>query len=204
MLFDEWGTSGRKRPTIGNLFNLLIDLQMFRAADYVAASILHEGLPKRPNHGPARRIDIPDDVDRIESQLERINYPRTASLQQAFPSSINNMNKDFNNGIHLNPCKIDLPNQQAFTRSFETISNLTDVILPSLSTKYSTAGGASELEDISESHLPAIIHSWNLNDNKSTEKPVEENDYERRTKHNTESMYSESDGNLPNLSILKG
>lgn len=42
ILFDEWGSSGRKheRPTLGVLLNLLLKAHLFRAADYVAETLL--------------------------------------------------------------------------------------------------------------------------------------------------------------------
>lgn len=42
ILFDEWSISGRKheRPTVGVLLHLLIKAELFRAADFVAESIL--------------------------------------------------------------------------------------------------------------------------------------------------------------------
>lgn len=36
----EWGTMGRKRPTLRTLLNLLTKAELFRAADYVAGDIL--------------------------------------------------------------------------------------------------------------------------------------------------------------------
>lgn len=41
ILFDEWGTSGHVRPTIGHLLILLTRLQLYRAADFVATEILN-------------------------------------------------------------------------------------------------------------------------------------------------------------------
>lgn len=40
ILFEEWGTSGRIRPTLSHLLQLLIKVQLFRAADYVAVTLL--------------------------------------------------------------------------------------------------------------------------------------------------------------------
>lgn len=40
VLFDEWGTSGRIRPTVETLLDLLIEINMFRAADIVAKDLL--------------------------------------------------------------------------------------------------------------------------------------------------------------------
>lgn len=40
ILFDEWGTSGRVRPTLGHLLQLLVEVQLYRAADFLAVDIL--------------------------------------------------------------------------------------------------------------------------------------------------------------------
>lgn len=40
ILFDEWGTSGRKRPTLQTLMDLLAELKLYRAADYISMNIL--------------------------------------------------------------------------------------------------------------------------------------------------------------------
>ncbi|XP_011861688.1 PREDICTED: protein Tube [Vollenhovia emeryi] len=54
----EWGTMGRKRPTLKLLLELLTKAELFRAADYVACDILKQEIPKRPVYGPAASIDI--------------------------------------------------------------------------------------------------------------------------------------------------
>lgn len=40
ILLDEWGTSGKKRPTLELLLNVLVKAQLFRAADLVALNFL--------------------------------------------------------------------------------------------------------------------------------------------------------------------
>ncbi|KAJ0178949.1 hypothetical protein K1T71_005724 [Dendrolimus kikuchii] len=55
VLFDEWGTSGKIRPTVKTLLDVLVNAQIFRAADEVAI-MLQEPIPKRPDAGPARKI----------------------------------------------------------------------------------------------------------------------------------------------------
>lgn len=40
ILFEEWGTSGRKRPTLQTLMDLLAELKLYRAADYISMNIL--------------------------------------------------------------------------------------------------------------------------------------------------------------------
>lgn len=41
ILFEEWGTSGRIRPTVAHLLQLLVEASLYRAADYLAVDILH-------------------------------------------------------------------------------------------------------------------------------------------------------------------
>lgn len=41
ILFDEWGTSGKTRPTVAHLLQLLVQANLYRAADYLAVDILH-------------------------------------------------------------------------------------------------------------------------------------------------------------------
>lgn len=40
ILLDEWGTSGHVRPTVDHLFTLLMRLELYRAADFVAVQML--------------------------------------------------------------------------------------------------------------------------------------------------------------------
>lgn len=41
ILLDEWGTSGKKRPTLEVLLNVLVKAQLLRAADLVALNFLN-------------------------------------------------------------------------------------------------------------------------------------------------------------------
>lgn len=85
LLFEEWGTSGRHRPTIQHLYELLISLPLFRAADYIADQILHIQRPQRPNIGPGKKIDITLPKPEIDSNLidilEAFHYPNTISVE---------------------------------------------------------------------------------------------------------------------------
>ncbi|KAL4705389.1 hypothetical protein ACJJTC_002412 [Scirpophaga incertulas] len=56
VLFDEWGTSGRNRPTLATLQKLILQAGIYKAADEIAL-MLHEAPPPRPNVGPAAKID---------------------------------------------------------------------------------------------------------------------------------------------------
>ncbi|CAH2105362.1 unnamed protein product [Euphydryas editha] len=55
ILFEEWGTSGRVRPTLTHLKEILADAQIYRAADEIA-KMLEESIPERPTYGPAAPI----------------------------------------------------------------------------------------------------------------------------------------------------
>ncbi|CAH0403250.1 unnamed protein product [Chilo suppressalis] len=55
VLFDEWGTSGRIRPTLATLQNLVLQAGIYKAADEIAL-LLQEVPPPRPNSGPAAKI----------------------------------------------------------------------------------------------------------------------------------------------------
>lgn len=73
ILFEEWGTSGRIRPTLSTLKDILLKCEMYRAADEVA-SLLREAPPQRPTNGPAAPIDT--DVSLLlneESTKQKMN-----------------------------------------------------------------------------------------------------------------------------------
>ncbi|XP_034187933.1 interleukin 1 receptor associated kinase 4 tube isoform X1 [Osmia lignaria lignaria] len=93
IFLSEWGTMGKKRPTLGTLLNLLVKAELFRAADYVAEDILKEEPPKRPKSGPAAPVNISDeDIKRqLEEEEEELHEICTFQL----PSK-NNDNKDIN------------------------------------------------------------------------------------------------------------
>lgn len=40
-MLDEWGTSGKVRPKVETLLNILIKAQFYRAAEYVAVDLLN-------------------------------------------------------------------------------------------------------------------------------------------------------------------
>lgn len=41
VLMEEWGTSGRKRPTIGDLIAILQLAKLYRAMDYLTVTVLN-------------------------------------------------------------------------------------------------------------------------------------------------------------------
>ncbi|KAM7359793.1 interleukin 1 receptor associated kinase 4 tube [Cochliomyia hominivorax] len=104
ILFDEWGSSGRKheRPTLGVLLHLLVQSKLYRAADFVA-ELLNEPKPARPTNGPAAEFEF--NVDDVFKDIqEAVNdtrfYPNTEDLQE-------NVNNDINFDYYTKYQKID-------------------------------------------------------------------------------------------------
>ncbi|KAH0560289.1 uncharacterized protein LOC123265451 [Cotesia glomerata] len=94
IFLDEWSTMGRKRPTIRKLINLLIQVELFRAADYLAIEVLKEEPPKRPQNGPAAPIDIFVNFKEIpENQIiVQVNEYQDVQKENYAAPSINNDN----------------------------------------------------------------------------------------------------------------
>ncbi|XP_075971424.1 uncharacterized protein LOC142973519 [Anticarsia gemmatalis] len=87
VLFDEWGTSGRVRPTLDTLMKILQQAQIFRAADEVARMI-GEPAPPRPVDGPAAAITINlTNLINEESVEQRLNSMRTVDSDNLNNSS---------------------------------------------------------------------------------------------------------------------
>ncbi|XP_017887794.1 protein Tube [Ceratina calcarata] len=92
IFLSEWGTMGKRRPTLRVLLDLLVKAELFRAADYLAGDILKEELPKRPNCGPAAPVKISDEVLRnLVSESEEFgNFSFNESLILELPSEVYN------------------------------------------------------------------------------------------------------------------
>ncbi|KAL9894680.1 interleukin 1 receptor associated kinase 4 tube [Glossina fuscipes fuscipes] len=100
ILFDEWGTSGRKheRPTLGVLLNLLLKAKLIRAANFLAKDLLKEPLP-RPTTGAAVKIadtSLPSEIfkDIEDMVFDSEFYPTTEMLNKNDQSLMDN-NKDY-------------------------------------------------------------------------------------------------------------
>lgn len=132
LLFEEWATSGRQRPTIQHLYELLISLPLFRAADYIAEEILHIQRPNRPDTGPARRIDItlPEsgiDSNRMRDFSKPYCYPNTTSIENPeYGTNHGNQYKSRENSSSYNNKSIivDSPRNQSSESSSNICSSL--------------------------------------------------------------------------------
>ncbi|KAI8044673.1 protein Tube [Drosophila gunungcola] len=86
MMIDEWKTSGKlnERPTVGVLLQLLVQAELFSAADFVALDFLNESTPGRPVDGPAAPISLElldEDMDVDNEGLSPSHQPSTATLE---------------------------------------------------------------------------------------------------------------------------
>ncbi|XP_017004271.1 protein Tube [Drosophila takahashii] len=93
MLIDEWKTSGKlnERPTVGVLLQLLVQAELFSAADFVALDFLNESAPARPVDGPGAIISLElldEDMDVDNDGLSSSYQPRTATLEAAAQGSV--------------------------------------------------------------------------------------------------------------------
>lgn len=129
LLFEEWGTSGRQRPTIQHLYELLISLPLFRAADYIANHILHIQRPNRPNNGPSQIIDITLPESGIESNrmIDYLDYPNTNSIEHSeFDTNHENQDKNHGNNSSYNK-SIGLPRNQSTSSKLGSYSESTEI-----------------------------------------------------------------------------
>lgn len=178
ILFEEWGTSGRIRPTIGHLLQLLVRIEYFRAADYVAVDILKEDPPQRPPNGPAAVIDttIPEEVllREIESQLDDVHYPNTESLNTNCPSELANVNRNYKNLLNIDQSKVkNLTAQQTSLTQTNNNSNTIDQQLEQMMDNFE--------------HLSTNTNNRSATERRTTQEQLIEN------------QYTPSDNNLPNL-----
>lgn len=95
ILLDEWGTSGKVRPNVNTLLQVLVKAQLFRAAEYVSVEILKGKPPERPLEGPAAAVDLtlpPEQVELKQPLIEMgdLNIPHLQySLLQAITNNFN-------------------------------------------------------------------------------------------------------------------
>lgn len=66
ILIDEWGTSGKQRPRICDLIELLAKIELYQAADFLSEHLLGNGGPiPRPFNGPAAPITLDGDTNMV-------------------------------------------------------------------------------------------------------------------------------------------
>ncbi|XP_069674519.1 interleukin-1 receptor-associated kinase 4-like [Periplaneta americana] len=87
IFLEEWGTSGKKRPNLMLLTQLLGKAQLFRAADYVTNLLKVPDL-ERPASGPAAPVDVSEEaIEKLVAKLPvevKINQYDTDEINRAF------------------------------------------------------------------------------------------------------------------------
>ncbi|KAI8424095.1 hypothetical protein MSG28_002703 [Choristoneura fumiferana] len=96
ILFDEWGTSGRVRPTLTTLKQIAIKAEMLRVSDEIAR-ILGEDPPPRPQTGPGAPVNtnislmLNDSSSELTSGEKSRNNQTTAQMQSDNNTSNNKL-----------------------------------------------------------------------------------------------------------------
>jgi len=65
ILIDEWGTSGKQRPRICDLIQLLAKIELYHAADFLSEQLLEKGPIPRPSNGPGAPITLDGDTNMV-------------------------------------------------------------------------------------------------------------------------------------------
>lgn len=87
ILIDEWGTSGKQRPTIEDLVQILIKVELFRAADYVSEELLARTTIERPESGPSAVVPI--NPEHLHHVLETTFHPVDQPIVEASNDHVN-------------------------------------------------------------------------------------------------------------------
>ncbi|GJQ75518.1 putative tube death domain protein [Trypoxylus dichotomus] len=191
ILFEEWGSSGRIRPTLGHLFFLLQECRLYGAADYVAR-ILGRNPPQRPSDGPAARIELTpternqiENSDNIINALEDMTYPSLLTDQHSV--SQNNINAD----AHYVPSITINEHQENSYLINESQDNLSiNYSLNIDSTKFSS------------NQIPAISELLNCDDESIQNNSIQQVIPPLSILLNNSNLSLQQNSNLPNLSIL--
>ncbi|KPJ19016.1 Interleukin-1 receptor-associated kinase 4 [Papilio machaon] len=155
ILIDEWGTSGKIRPTLSTLKEIVQKANILKAADQIAA-LLHENRVPRPPDGPGADIDTDVSIILKNEQLnERFNsFDPTKRIQNDTSKDKNVCNistvpmKTENGDISYNIPAIDILQTVNFTgnstqvaQSSRNIPNL-ELMVPK-SEQFSGSGSSS-------------------------------------------------------------
>lgn len=210
ILLDEWGTSGRRRATVSDLLDLLVQVELYRAADYVATNILNAPPPTRPEKGPGARIDIslpsePFDEGAMEELLNHAAYPNSSRLIDDTNSLINNNNRDFSYSASVNHVKFRIPITDKFNSSDELTTGQSesdshsDLIMFSAKTTTSNNIANSDSERTETSQT--VFTSEQLRDASHSDNNLIENLNHSSSSSTSGSQWS-ANANLPDLSAM--
>ncbi|XP_017081763.1 protein Tube [Drosophila eugracilis] len=180
MMIDEWKTSGKlnERPTVGVLLQLLVQAELFSAADFVALDFLNETTPVRPVDGPGALISlelIDEDMD-VDNEGLCLSYqPCNATLEAAAQGSI---------GLNLNTFEKDMLAQHKSVP--QPSGEVPPVAPPRRQLRVSSSSATSNGTGLSSATTPNVPNLTILNPSEQIH----------------EQLLEPRPQNIPNLSIL--
>ncbi|XP_055381566.1 protein Tube [Condylostylus longicornis] len=203
ILLEEWGTSGRIRPNVGNLLDILVKAEIYRAADFVAVHFLNESPPQRPLSGPAAKIDISiplqtEEIKKIESILNDIGVPGTQSLNQNAQLSSEINNKDYYEKFKNDEKNLGIEYSDFIKFSSSTIPST------SQSDFLSQSANIPNISEIIETKNELILHQNSMYKNHNENDDNQENNEIYQNGQSYENMEGDEDDddNIPILSAL--
>lgn len=214
ILFEEWGTSGRHRPTVGHLLHLLIEANLYRAADYVSTdilkgevacsishsdnknSVISEDPTPRPVSGPAAPIDI--DLSMLEGSLDSINL----NLQSVV----------VNNNVVLSPPRMHSSSTNgqvaAITDLFDNEAMVTadeNSNAPTLSTNLESDPIIEGLSGVSIPNLSVLQNAVQIiNERSASDASYSSYPLPNSSVFDSGSVRSEYQSDVPNMSLFGG
>ncbi|XP_068251024.1 interleukin-1 receptor-associated kinase 4-like [Palaemon carinicauda] len=129
VLLEEWGTSGRQRPTVQDLVNLLQKTKLYRALDYLTVNVMNgETLPRDESHNAVEELNWAIENERFHENVvfgthvvSSKDIPMTAPTAEAFNVNGGNFNKPIDDSTRLIDSRdVDPVSQAAQTPVFDS------------------------------------------------------------------------------------
>ncbi|XP_058797461.1 protein Tube [Phymastichus coffea] len=169
IFLSEWSTIGKYRPTCKLLLDLLVKLEFFKAADYLAVEVLKIDAPERPKQGPAAVIDISDEM------LEKILKEQAALVTQSedeLTCSVNYVEEPLNLVVRTENIQADVEHSDLiefsvdrsdmikFSKTIDDIKYVPDQV--SYMPKPGTESAADKYECAPENYDLQVVASENI------------------------------------------
>ena len=126
ILIDEWGTSGKQRPTIRDLIYILAKVELYQAADYLSVDVLGEDPVERPINGPS--AIVPSNTEDIHLSLQTTFHLIDEPVLEATNEHFNERLSQTKESATTNTKEFDTPLPQLSYAELEHITNNFDLI----------------------------------------------------------------------------
>ncbi|CAH0729248.1 unnamed protein product, partial [Brenthis ino] len=170
ILMDEWGTSGRVRPTLSHLKDILIKAEIYRAADLIA-HMLKEPLPKRPTHGPPAPITGITEI--LNEESLDLGFSNNMSFSNKDCNGTNKKMESVSDFIHFSENSTDEASVEKESQSDlidfseDTTTEEALRVMPSASKNFSQKSTSRLTSDSSDTESSFQSYSENTNQNYS-------------------------------------